>query len=369
MARRVEPQPIPVDRFLLDCFDLVLGDDEVAFLLALDDRPTTRAEALTRSGLPPERAQALLDALLRKEVLAPHSDPASGLIDLTPFMPGWFETQLADGGESDHHREFARRIDRLFASWRDQNTLPARWAVNAYYRLRTRPFQTIAQGPAPRRVCVQVDQVVSSEPSEIHPTRSVAALVSRHAGAIVLMHCFCRQWRKLVDEPCRFHLPAETCLVLGASATSAVARGLGRAIDVRTALDLLHRAQEAGAIHTVFHDRDDAAREATAICSCCWDCCGVFGSYNRGAAALHFRCSFRAEVVEGSCDGCGTCVRYCPVQAAVVREGTLSLDPDRCIGCGQCAFQCPREAVELTPCDRQVLLGMQPLSRVRLTSG
>lgn len=342
-----EPQPIPIDDALLDCFDLVLAPEELDFLLALGIEPRPVAAIAA----PP----ALLDSLVRKDLVVLRE----GTIRAAPFLPGWFESQLADGGETPQHREFARRVDRLFESWRAQNSALARFFVHAFYRLRSRPFQSIAAGP--RTVRVPVGRTLDAPPVQIRPTRSVVELIERHAGSgsIALIHCFCRQMRRLVGEPCRFDLPREACLQVGEPARLAVERGLARAIAKDEALALLAAAQEGGAVHTVFHDRDDADRDEIAICSCCWDCCGVFGSYNRGAATMYFRCFDLAELsAPERCTGCGTCTRYCPVDALALVDGRVRVAAERCVGCGQCAFQCPEDAMSLRPQEREVYLRM-----------
>jgi NADH:ubiquinone oxidoreductase subunit F (NADH-binding)/NADH:ubiquinone oxidoreductase subunit E/NAD-dependent dihydropyrimidine dehydrogenase PreA subunit len=81
-------------------------------------------------------------------------------------------------------------------------------------------------------------------------------------------------------------------------------------------------------------------------------------------AIRHFRGEFEAHVVDRSCpagechrladividaelcDGCGSCVEVCPVDAIVGREGeTHSVDLERCTHCGECLSSCPTDAV------------------------
>ncbi|MGC4117703.1 MAG: 4Fe-4S binding protein [Myxococcales bacterium] len=361
--RLVEPQPIPIDDTLLGCFDWVITDAELDALLAMGVEP----QPVRSLGLAPD----LLASLTHKDlvVLRPAAGDSSGdeTVHAAPFLPGWFESQLCDGGETEHHREFARRVERLFESWREQNNLFARFFVNALYRLRNRPFQTIAAGPTARRI--EVGRAIAAPPVQVRPTASVVELVQRHGatGSIGLIHCFCRQAKKLVGEPCRFDLPRETCLQVGEAARLSIRNGLARPVSMEQALALLAAAQKAGAVHTVFHDRDDARREEIAICSCCWDCCGVLGTWNRGAGAAYFRCFDLAQLPEPKrCTGCGTCTRFCPTAALSVVEGTVRIDERRCVGCGQCSFQCPEGALSLLPKEREVFLGMQPVAMARV---
>ena len=49
------------------------------------------------------------------------------------------------------------------------------------------------------------------------------------------------------------------------------------------------------------------------------------------------------------CLGLGSCVRVCPEQAIVIRDGVAVVDRRRCVGCGLCAKACPKGLIELVP--------------------
>ena len=52
----------------------------------------------------------------------------------------------------------------------------------------------------------------------------------------------------------------------------------------------------------------------------------------------------KPDVIEDKCIACGTCARYCPVDAIEIRENAV-IDHDVCIGCGQCLAVCPKNAI------------------------
>ena len=366
--QRLNETRLPINDALLDCFDMVIAPRELEALLAVGDGPTAWAETASRAGLGGQEAPEVLKSLRKKDLVSEGRADGATLVELVAFMPGWFESQLFDGGETPYHQEFARRIDRLFESWRRLNVFPARPLINLYYRLRTRPSHTIA-APAGTVKTIEVGRDLETKPYEIHPTAVVARLVEEHgaAGSIGLVYCFCRQWRKLMGQPCRFKLPHEACLTLGRTALTALERGVARKVTRDEALAILAAAQKGGAVHTVFHERDDTRLPEIAICSCCWDCCGAFGAYNRGGAALHFQCGHRARIASPEdCTRCGACVRFCPVEALTLGEEGLRLDSRRCIGCGQCAFRCAAEVLVLVADPREVVLGLRDPKGVRI---
>ena len=53
-----------------------------------------------------------------------------------------------------------------------------------------------------------------------------------------------------------------------------------------------------------------------------------------------------AKVDKGKCNGCGTCVEICPVNAIKIKKEKAVIS-DECVECGQCVEQCPNKAISL----------------------
>jgi ferredoxin len=365
--------PFPVTEELLSCFEVAMSSEEADFLLQMGTEPYTYERAAAESALAADQFRGFFERLLRKGFVWPHeSADGSEMFVLPGIMLGWFEVFLSDGEETPEKKEFARRLDALLKSFGKMNTFPTKHIFN--YRTRhSQPHQTIL---APREAVakgqgktIAVGKAVDVQPAKVYPARTVEELIEKHGGNgdIAVVHCFCRQYHKMIDQPCQFEHPPESCIAIGSLGRYAVKYGAARAISKSEAVALIRELQAKGAVHQVFHKDEDVNNPEIAICNCCWDCCGVFGSYNRAIIPLNLHSYFEAQLPDLSlCTGCETCIRYCPVQAISMVDDKCMIDGRKCIGCGQCEIHCPEEAIHLVRVERTVFLPLIPKSDARI---
>ena len=366
--------PYPLSEELLSCLDLVLTSEEVDFLIGMGTDPYTFDQALSRSAMPEDRFRGFFDGILRKGYAWPHDTPGEEQWYRLPgFMLGAFEVYLADGLETPEKKEFARRLDALMQSFGAMNKFPTRNFFNAQVK-KSRPHQSILipesapSGDGGART-IEVGKALDAEPARVYPARTVEELIEKQGDdqSIAVIHCFCRQYRKMVDTACRFEHPAQSCIAFGSLARFAVRHGTGRYLSKPEAVDLVRELQSKGAVHQVFHQDEDINNPEIAICNCCWDCCGVLGSYNRGIIPLNLHAFFEAQLPDESlCNGCGTCADYCPVQAISIEDDLCRIDREKCIGCGQCELQCSQEAIRMAENERTVFLPLVKKSEARI---
>jgi Pyruvate/2-oxoacid:ferredoxin oxidoreductase delta subunit len=364
--------PLMVTDDLLHVIDAALLPEEVEFLLAMGGGRLSRRQVEAKISLPPEDRNRVLEALLDKGQvveLQAETGEEGPVLHVMSLFPGWFELYLMRGSETPDRKEFARRLSKFFSVARQipPDVLNAAMRDTAPHRA-----TVLANPPEPRLIAV--DEAVPPPTSEIHPAHTVMKILEDLDDGEILAvgHCFCRQQRKLDDDPCRLHLPEEACISVGPAAEHLLARGIGRRISKREAIDLVKDVEEKGAVHQIgklVPLKDfDSTYEVEVICNCCWDCCGVIGNYNRGNIPFLLKSYYVAGILDReACNACGECELYCPVAAiALTDEGVAEIERDLCCGCGLCASHCPEQIIGLEPFERDVFLPVLEPSRRRV---
>ncbi len=374
LMNKKNKMPVPVFKSVLDLMELTALPEDVEFLLKLGTEPHTIEQAMAKTGKSGAEARVYLDGLVKKGWVWPYAfkDGTEGY-ELLPIVVGWLELQLCHGRETDREKAFARKTEEVFAYIKKFNLFPLRNLAHFYISRLLNPYQSIGAIHPPdepsRGSTIAVNKAIAVSPTTVQPTQYVYELIDRQAdgNSIAVVHCFCRQWRRFVNEPCRFDIRPETCMVIGPKARQIADYGFGRIIDKKDALDLLEEVSKAGALHTMFHEKDDTRLPHVARCNCCWDCCGLYGGYNRGLLPLYFQSYYEARVADSeACNECEKCVRYCPTGAVVLNGKKVAITRGKCIGCGQCALQCPTNSVKLIPNRRNVLVPVPKLSEARI---
>jgi len=374
LMNKKNEMPVPIVSGVLELMDLTALPEDVDFLLRLGTEPHTTDQAAAKTGMPGNQALLYLENLVKEGWIWPYAfEGGAKGYELMPIVVGWLEMQLCHGRETEQERAFAAKTDEVLNSMRKLNFFPFRNISNILTSKFAKPYQSVGAIRPPddpyRGDRITVNRAVAFSPTTVQPTQYVSELIDRHGkdNAIALVHCFCRQWRRFMDDPCRFDIRPETCMVVGPMAKQMVEYDFGRIIETSDALSILEEVSRAGAMHTLFHEKDDTRLPNVAICNCCWDCCGLYGGFNRGLFPLYFRSYYQARVANSEeCKGCGECVKHCPTDAIALSEKKAVITLKKCIGCGQCALQCPTNSIELVPSRRDVLVPMLKLSEARI---
>jgi ferredoxin len=365
------PIPVVTDD-LLYIFDAVLEPEEVDFLLKMGGGRTTLPQIESRMNLSKTEFDRIFDSLLDKghiTQLESEEGTDEAVYHLMTIFPGWFEPYLMRGTDTPDRKVFAERLSKYYGMAADYDPE----IINAILH-QVGPQRSIAvANPAESRL-INIGRAVQSQGSEVLPPHSVAEILNRldENEVITLGHCFCRQQRKLVGDPCRVGLPEESCMAIGPAAEHLLARNFARRITKKQAFELVRKVEEKGVVHQVGRVlplKDLKAKyDVDIICNCCWDCCGVTGNYSRGNTPFLLKSYYIAEIPDPDlCNGCGNCEEVCPVQAISLNGGEKAeINPDMCCGCGMCSIHCTEEAIHLEPLEREVFLPMLPKSECRI---
>jgi Pyruvate/2-oxoacid:ferredoxin oxidoreductase delta subunit len=229
---------------------------------------------------------------------------------------------------------------------------------------RTVPARRTEDGKTIR--IIPVHQSLDDAVDTVLPSQSVDEIIEKFSE-IAVGHCFCRQRRALLGEPCATDAPLENCFTFGKSARHTASQGFARRISKEEAYKIMREAEAAGLVHKAFHPNSKVDRPETSICNCCKDCCDTLRTWREGGFPLVNATNYLSRIDRDACTGCGTCVDRCPTEA--IRQddaGKAVREASACFGCGVCARFCPEDAIALEEGPRKVFI-LPP--RLRASAG
>ena len=175
---------------------------------------------------------------------------------------------------------------------------------------------------------------------EVLPYERAEELVKSHEKYAVAP-CICRRGAKFIGSGCE--APEESCLMFGDWADYYVRNGQGRYVDRNDILDILTKADKSNLVL-----QPSNSREISFLCTCCGCCCGALLRLKQLPKPSEAVASpFIAAATPETCEGCGTCLDRCQMQALTLVNEQVVLNSDRCIGCGLCVSTCPTESLIL----------------------
>ncbi|MCJ7832855.1 MAG: 4Fe-4S binding protein, partial [Deltaproteobacteria bacterium] len=356
MMNKQNQRLIPIAQPLVEMMDLVTTDDELNYLLKMGTGLYNYEQALQASHMSDEKFQPLFDTMKRKGLVhIEYDNTGKELYRLNAIAVGWYEAMMHYIVGNPSEKAFSEKWSEFFKSFRKFNFFPMRNVQNLVMRPLVKPSQDTAimdpgiEGETKSKT-IPINTSLSVSDSTAYPTFYVSDLIEEYGNqdAIYAFPCVCRHGNSLLDSPCRFEMPKESCIAFGNMAKAWANWGYGRHVSKAEAIDILKEVRDKGAVHSVIHERDDYRLPVAAICNCCWDCCGILKPYNMGAAALKYKASYTARIRDDAdCKGCGNCEKYCPTTAMKLVDKKVTLNSKKCIGCGQCAFQCRQNNIEL----------------------
>lgn len=356
--------PFPVNDTTISILKNVVGDneDELDFIYAFREKASQTMEQMKGSiEFSEEKIDQLATSLALKGLIFNQPNSAGVMIyRLLPLMTvGLMEYKFM--GElkwDEEEKQLAGLFQKLMDDVRDQiqdnydNLVPM--LKKAPPVDRTVPARTTEDGNAVR--VIPLDRDIDVPEEFVLPSQSVDEIIDKF-DEIAVGHCFCRQRRKILGEPCATDAPVINCFTFGKSARHTVAQGFARIVSKDEARTIMQEAEEAGLVHKAFHPGSNVSRPETSICNCCKDCCDTLHLWRDGAFPLINSTYFLSVIDQDECTGCGICVERCPTDAIQLNdEGKAEREENYCFGCGICARFCPEEAISLKEGLRKVTI-------------
>jgi len=368
---------IPVTPPLVEMMNLTTTDDELDYLLKMGTGLYSYQQASEIADMNDEQFHSFFDTMKRKGlVVIQYNAGGNEEYRLNAIVVGWYEIMMYYLMGKPQEKIFSEKWDEYFKFFKKFNFFPVRNVQNKVMRHILKPTQRTGlmdpaiQGKSKRKT-IPINMALSPSGAKVYPAFHVNDIIEKFGdlNEIYAFPCICRHGKTLSESSCTFDMPRESCLAFGKSGKVYSDMGYSRNISKEEAIEILKEVRDKGAIHCVLHEKDDISLPVLAICNCCWDCCGILKPYNMGAMALKYNATYAARIKEDAdCKECGTCAKYCPTAAMVLKDGKVALNGEKCIGCGQCAYQCKQNNIEMYPDERTVYLPMLKKSEARITA-
>ncbi|QJB57122.1 4Fe-4S dicluster domain-containing protein [Pseudodesulfovibrio sp. zrk46] len=351
------PVRMPWSKAMRDMLEALYTPGEAELITRMPYRPSTIQRVARVTGINEPRLHKMLPEMCHKGLICDIHDGEQYQYMIAPFVIGFFE----------------------FSMMRTRGELqPAKWAeLFQAYMFGDNAFMEANFGDGQQvsvmRALPYEETVRDVDHVEILDYEKASALIEDQDLFAVSL-CACRHEKHhLGTQGC--DVPLETCTSMGSSAEFLIRNEFARQVDKSEFLDIFARSKDMGFTLST----DNVKQGAGFVCHCCGCCCNLMhGIKHSGYPGILVTSSFIAKCDEDSCNGCGKCVRACPIDAVTMQERPTSpgekkrkyavVDQDLCLGCGVCALKCKPKSMELHKRDQKVFHPEDSFERVIIQS-
>jgi len=345
--------PFPINETLINIIKQMISEEELDFIDAFRRKTSQTLEELRETSKMSEN-QILrhVQSLAKKGYI--FNQPNSQGIMVYRLMPlvmvGAFEyTFMSEIYHTPEEKALAELFAKYFKEVGDFIQMNYDNIIPMFEKMRPfdRTIPILEKNVSGSEVQITVNENIEVPEEVIIPTQRIEVLIKKF-DTIAVGHCFCRNHKDLLGEPCKQTELRENCFTFGKSAKYVSEQGFARLISKEEALIIMKQSEEDGLVHKAFHPHSDIQRMETSVCNCCKCCCGTLDWWRGGMTAMINSTNFLSSIDEELCTGCGICVEKCPVEAIHLNSELIAkVDKSVCIGCGVCAHFCPENTVNL----------------------
>jgi len=352
--------PFPVNDTLVKIIKKMINEKDLVFIKAFKRKTSQTLEQLIKtSKMSEDEILEHIQSLAKKGYI--FNQPNSKGVMVYRLMPlvmvGAFEyTFMGKINYTEEERELAQLFANYFDEVKDFIQLNYDNIVPLFERMPPfdRTLAILEKNVSGEDIQIQINKEIDVPEETVIPIQEIEKLLNK-LDDIAVGHCFCRNHKELLGEPCKQTNLRENCFTFGKSARYVSEQGFARLISKEEALEIMRNSEQDGLVHKAFHPHSDINRDETSICNCCKCCCGTLDWWRGGMTAMINSTYHLSSIDEDLCTACGICIEKCPVDAIeLTSKGFAKVFEDVCIGCGICAHFCPENAVVLIEKMRKV---------------
>jgi len=328
MAYQQNNKDFNMPESLLKMFTFAYTEEEAQIASHLGFIPRT-AKVIARKAIRPlHEVEPVLKSLAGRLLILGLTTKNKTVYSLFPFAPGFVELQIAvsQGKDVEYGTAFVRLFDAFYNEFGDI-IRPVMADRDKLELVRIIPIEQSIQG-------------ISGLNTIAFPSDIFSEIIDRNSS-FAQLECVCRTATEYLGKGC--DKPKDVCSMMGVMADFMIEKGLGRRVSKEEFIDAKVRAAEAGLVNLV-----DNILDPMQVCSCCSCCCyAVRLLTQHNYPALIANSHFEPVIDTQNCQGCGECIKWCPVNALSLSDEKGAVDYKRCIGCGICVSKCSNHSISL----------------------
>ncbi len=333
------PQGAPPSETLYNILKLLFTEEEAGLVSLLPIKPFSARTAARNWKMSESEAEQRLQRMSDKALLLDMEKNGQRFYVLPPPMAGFFEFSM-----------MRTRQDL------DQKLLAE--LFHQYLNVEEEFVQEVFAGSETPIVRAYVNETVLDEEQRVTILDyEKASHIMESASHIGISMCYCRHKMEHMGKNC--DAPMDICMTFNGTADSLIRHGHARAVELSECMELLHQAYEENLVQC----GENVQQHPAFICNCCGCCCeALLAAKKLGVLQPVQTTRFLPVIQTESCNGCGKCVRICPVEVihqesgeAGKRPPSPTIDESLCLGCGVCVRGCPSNSMVLREREESII--------------